>query len=79
MTRRNRSQAPVRDTAHHRLAPRLVTGVVLGALAIVFVIENRQQIDVRLLVPVVTMPLWTALAALLLIGVLVGLLLRARR
>jgi uncharacterized integral membrane protein len=79
MTSRNRSQQPARQAARHRLAPRMVTGGVLGALAIVFVIENRQQIDVRLLVPVVTMPLWTALAALLLIGVLVGFLLRVRR
>jgi uncharacterized integral membrane protein len=58
----------------------MITGAVLAALAIVFVLENRQLVGIMLLVPVVTMPLWTALAAMLVMGVVIGLLVtRSRR
>ncbi|GAA2820449.1 LapA family protein [Saccharopolyspora taberi] len=59
----------------HRVSPRVVTGVVLAGLAVVFVLENRQVVDIRVLLPVVTAPLWAALLAVLVIGVIVGFLL----
>lgn len=58
------------------LATRAVTGLVLVGLAVVFMVENRDLVDIRVLVPVVSMPLWTALGAMLLIGFVVGLLVR---
>ncbi|MGV9556824.1 hypothetical protein [Streptomyces sp. NPDC003522] len=40
-----------------RLAPFAVTTVI----ALIFIFENRASVDIRLLVPTVTMPLWGAL------------------
>lgn len=58
----------------------MTTGLVLAGLSIVFVVENTDLVGIRLFIPVVTMPLWTALAAVLFIGVLIGLLVgRPRR
>ncbi|MGW1680307.1 LapA family protein [Saccharopolyspora sp. NPDC002376] len=50
------------------------TALVLVALGVVLAVENRGLVEIRLLVPVVTLPLWTALAVLLVIGVVIGLL-----
>jgi uncharacterized integral membrane protein len=78
MTQRGQSHTPTRT--RRRLAPRMVTGLALGVLAVVFVVENMQRVDVRILVPVVTMPLWAALTAVLFVGIVVGLLFtRTRR
>jgi uncharacterized integral membrane protein len=78
MTQQGQSRTPART--RRRLTPRMVTGLVLGVLAVVFVIENMQQVAVRILVPVVTMPLWAALTAMLFGGFVVGLLfVRTRR
>jgi uncharacterized integral membrane protein len=64
-------------------------GVVIGwrqwlalaaaIIALVFVLENRAQTEIRLLIPVVIMPLWLALLISLLLGLLIGLGLRGRR
>lgn len=40
-----------------RLAPFVVT----TAIALIFIFENRASVEIRLLVPTVTMPLWGAL------------------
>lgn len=58
---------------------RLITGLVLVVLAVVFIVENTAPTAIRLLVPVVTMPLWTALAVMLVIGFVVGLLMARGR
>ena len=63
----------------HGLSPTVVTGLVLAALAIVFVLENRQLVEIRVLLPVVTMPMWSALAAVLVLGVVIGFLLNRPR
>ena len=44
---------------------------MLLALAVVFVVENRDLTDIRLLIPVVIMPLWAALVITLVIGLIV--------
>jgi uncharacterized integral membrane protein len=62
-----------------RLAPRLVTAVVLAVLAVVFLIQNNQLVTIRILIPVVTMPLWVALGGMLLVGVAIGYALSWRR
>src|SRR5437763_1749312 len=76
MTRHNDSRAA---TPRRRWSPQVTTGLVLAALAIVFVVENTQLVGIRLFIPVVTMPLWTALAAVLFIGVVIGFLVRRSR
>ncbi|MEV2210525.1 hypothetical protein AB0H86_03255 [Streptomyces sp. NPDC050997] len=35
--------------------------VVISAIALVFIFENRASTEIRLLIPLVTMPLWGAL------------------
>ncbi|MEV2193061.1 hypothetical protein AB0I02_19035 [Streptomyces phaeochromogenes] len=40
---------------------RLVPFVLISAIALVFIFENRQSVEIRLLIPEVTMPLWGAL------------------
>ncbi|MEU0847156.1 hypothetical protein ABZ387_04215 [Streptomyces flaveolus] len=40
---------------------RLLPFVLITAIALVFIFENRSSVEIRLLVPLVTMPLWGAL------------------
>ncbi|GAA4002093.1 hypothetical protein OG252_24745 [Streptomyces sp. NBC_01352] len=40
---------------------RLAPFVLITAIALVFIFENRENVKIRLLVPEVTMPLWGAL------------------
>ncbi len=58
---------------------RWVVATVLLVIALVFIVENRQLTEIRLLIPVVFMPLWAALAGTLLVGVIVGVLLDRQR
>ncbi|MEJ2890879.1 DUF1049 domain-containing protein [Actinomycetospora aeridis] len=53
--------------------------VLLAVLAIIFILENRDLVTIRLLLPVVVMPQWAALTITLIIGLLIGLMLRRRR
>ncbi|MGK5532632.1 hypothetical protein [Streptomyces sp. URMC 129] len=45
---------------------------VIAVLTLVFIFENTQRTEIRLLVPEVTMPLWLALLGTGLIGALFG-------
>jgi uncharacterized integral membrane protein len=58
---------------------RQVVGLIIAIVALVFVFENRAATQIRVLVPVVTMPLWLALLISLVLGFLVGLALSGRR
>ncbi len=61
------------------LTPRAILALVLTVIAVVFIVENRQLAEIRILIPVVTMPLWAALAASVIVGVLIGYLVRRSR
>lgn len=65
--------------SRRRIAPRLVVVAVLAVLALVFIVQNSQPTQIRLLVPLVTMPLWTALASMLVVGFAIGYALNWRR
>ncbi|MFF3551993.1 lipopolysaccharide assembly protein LapA domain-containing protein [Streptomyces tsukubensis] len=52
--------------------PARTTVVVLVALAIVFMAENTEQVRIRLIIPLVTMPLYLALLLMFLVGALCG-------
>jgi hypothetical protein len=54
-------------------------GGALAVLALVFVLENRDPVRIRLLIPVVVMPQWAALVITLMARILIGLLVRRRR
>ena len=55
-----------------RLNPRLVLGVVLGLLVLVFVVENTKETKIRFFVPQVTAPLWIGLMVAALLGAVAG-------
>jgi uncharacterized integral membrane protein len=58
---------------------RRIVALVLLAVAVVFILENRQLTEIRLLLPVVLMPLWAALTGTLLIGLVIGVLVDRQR
>ncbi|MEV4244858.1 LapA family protein [Streptosporangium canum] len=60
------------------MPPRVWVALVLAALGVVFVAQNRERVRIQWLMLTVTSPLWIALLAVLLIGVIIGLLLRRR-
>jgi uncharacterized integral membrane protein len=62
-----------------RWTSRWVIGAALLVLAVVFILENRQIVSIRLLIPVVMMPQWAALTLTLVLGLVIGLLVARRR
>jgi uncharacterized integral membrane protein len=58
---------------------RFVPFAVITAIALVFIFENRSSVEIRLLVPIVTMPLWGALLIAWALGMLASLFLSLRR
>ena len=58
---------------------RLVAGLIVLAVAVVFMAENTRKVRVRALVPEVTAPLWAVLAATLVAGMLILMLVQRRR
>ncbi|SFK63801.1 DUF1049 domain-containing protein [Streptomyces pini] len=61
------------------LTPGRVLALLLLAVTLVFVFQNTEQTEIRLLVPIVTMPLWVALLIPGVIGLLSGMYLVRRR
>ncbi|CAL9555507.1 DUF1049 domain-containing protein [Streptomyces atacamensis] len=61
------------------LTPGKVLVLLLLAATLVFVFQNTARTEVRLLVPIVTMPLWVALLIPGVIGLLSGMYLVRRR
>jgi uncharacterized integral membrane protein len=57
-----------------RIPLRLVVGLVLALLILVFIAENNRRTKIRFLLPEVTAPLWTALFAAALLGATAGAL-----
>lgn len=68
-----------RGNAVARFAAQYWAPIVLMALAAVFIGQNRDRQQVHFLWLTVESPMWLLLAAMLVIGVAVGLLLRRRR
>jgi uncharacterized integral membrane protein len=62
-----------------RFVARHLAGLIVLAAAIVFVAENTHKVRIRVLGPLATMPLWEALAATLVAGMLILLLIQRRR
>ena len=63
---------------------RLVSGrdaaaLLLVILAVAFILENRGSTTIRVLIPEVKAPLWTALLGCVVIGVILGVAIAVRR
>lgn len=59
-------------SARDLLTPGRIVVLVLTVLALVFIFENTAHVKIRLIGPVVSTPLWVALLATFLVGVLCG-------
>ncbi|MFE0803343.1 DUF1049 domain-containing protein [Streptomyces sp. NPDC058812] len=81
MSREDTREPPGRADGHKSagrgsaLTPSRITVLVLAALAIVLIAENTREVRIRLVVPVVTMPLYLALLIMFVLGGLCGALL----
>ncbi|TDD18706.1 LapA family protein [Nonomuraea diastatica] len=58
--------------------PRVWLALVLLVLAVVFILQNRQDAVIQLFMIVVTAPLWITLVACTAIGILIGALIGRR-
>ncbi|MEN3585963.1 LapA family protein [Streptomyces sp. ZYX-F-203] len=77
--RASRSRARASGRRRPELTASRITALVLIALAIVLIAQNTESVEIRLIVPIVTMPLYLALLLMFVIGGLCGaLLLRLR-
>ncbi|MEU9733476.1 LapA family protein [Streptomyces sp. NPDC048002] len=59
--------------------PARIAVLVLAVLTLIFIFENTAETEIRLLIPVVTIPLWAALLGCTLIGALCGAYFMRRR
>lgn len=62
-----------------RIALRYWVALILLALAAIFIAQNRDQPSIHILWITVQAPMWVILTVMLVVGLLVGLLLRRRR
>ncbi|MCL7428332.1 lipopolysaccharide assembly protein LapA domain-containing protein [Streptomyces sp. YS415] len=59
--------------------PARIAVLTLAVLGLIFIFQNTQETEIRLLIPLVTMPLWTALLGTAVIGALCGAYAASRR
>ncbi|WP_069812391.1 DUF1049 domain-containing protein [Streptomyces sp. TP-A0874] len=59
--------------------PTRVVVAVLTVLTLIFIFENNRQTRIRVIVPQITIPLWTALLGTFVVGALCGAYLFTRR
>lgn len=73
------STARTRGPSGSGVNSRWIVGGVLLVLALIFILENREPVGIRLLIPLVVMPQWAALTLTLIVGFAVGVLVARRR
>lgn len=61
-----------------QLSPKLIVAIVLGIVALVFVVQNTGETKIRFLLPEVKAPLWIALLAAAALGAIAGWLIGRR-
>ena len=71
--------AEVEEEKGHGFLARHVAALVLFALAVIFIAENRSEVHLRVIGPRLNLPLWEALTATFVAGMLVLLLVQRRR
>jgi uncharacterized integral membrane protein len=62
-----------------QFALRYWVALILAALAAIFIAQNRDRQNVHILWITVESPMWFIMTVMLVVGVLIGLLLRRRR
>lgn len=72
----SRPDNPPKPARTNRQIPvKLVVAVVLVALGVTFIVQNRQAVDIRVFTTTISGPLWAVLAGVLVLGLLAGVLL----
>ncbi|MGY1728589.1 lipopolysaccharide assembly protein LapA domain-containing protein [Geodermatophilus sp. SYSU D01062] len=71
--------APSTRPARRRIRSGQVLALVLAVVTVAFIVQNRDRVTVDLFTVDVSAPLWLILTIVLLIGVLLGMILRSRR
>lgn len=71
--------SPPGQASRSGFVTRHVVALIIFVVAVVFVAENTGNVRVRAVVPEVTAPLWEVLAATLVAGMLILLLVQRRR
>jgi uncharacterized integral membrane protein len=66
-------------TERTRIPPKWIAALVALAIAITFIVQNREWVTVTLFVTRASGPLWVALACVLVIGVACGYLIAYRK
>jgi uncharacterized integral membrane protein len=62
-----------------RISGRTIGGLVVAAVLIVWILSNRDQVEVSFIVTTAVVPLWVVLAIASALGVLVGFLIGRNR
>lgn len=65
------------DGGKRQVSPTLIGFIVIAILAVIFVVENGDKVDVRLIIPKVEMPVWVAIAIALVVGAVLDRLFQA--
>ena len=72
-------EAPPTRGRVRRFAMRYWVALILVVLSAIFIAQNRDRADIHILWITVAAPIWFIFTGLLVVGILVGLLLRRRR
>jgi lipopolysaccharide assembly protein A len=73
------TEAPQTGGRVRRFALRYWVALILVALSAIFIAQNRDRADIHILWITLAAPIWFIFTGLLVVGILVGLLLRRRR
>lgn len=75
----NDIESPAKGGRVRRFALRYWVALILVVLAAIFIAQNRDRANIHILWITVAAPIWFIFTGLLVVGILVGLLLRRRR
>lgn len=70
---------PPEPPPKRRVNGRLIAGLILLVLLVIFGVENTRSVKMRLIIPEVRAPLFLALLIAAVVGVLIGLMVRRKR
>lgn len=63
------------QTTRTKIPGKVIVALVLVAIAVTFILQNRQTTTIYVFTTTISGPLWAALVGMLVVGLLVGLLL----
>lgn len=70
---------PAKPSALSRISSNQWLAIALTVLAVLFIVENRNKVDIEFLLVTITSPMWLVLLITFAVGWIVGLLTRRSR